>query len=110
MTGPNGEICMDPQGARIGLFRGAIVSLFGVLAFAPSLTWSGGLFRCLDGDGQSVFTDRLAQMTQCVPLSHESSSSPGSSPAPVPSPPTPVATEHSLTTRVLPMEAQPVNL
>lgn len=102
---------MDPQGALTCLLRGAIASsLFGVLAFFPPLAWPGGLFRCVDANGQSVFTDRLAQMTQCVPLSNETFSSPVSSAGPAPSPPTPLATEHSLTTRLLPAEAQPVGL
>ena len=102
---------MDPQGARTALLRGAIAgSLCGVLACVPSLTWSGGLFRCVDGNGQSVFTDRLAQMTQCVPLSHESSSSSVSSSAVTPSPPLPAVTEHSLTTRLIPLDAQPAGL
>jgi clan AA aspartic protease (TIGR02281 family) len=98
---------MDPQGARTALLRGAIAC--GVLACVPSLIWSGGLFRCVDTNGQSVFTDRLAQMTQCVPLSHESASSVSSSAA-NPSSPIPAVTEHSLTTRLLPVETQPVIL
>ena len=102
---------MDSQGSRTALLRGAIAgSLCGVLACVPSLTWSGGLFRCVDGNGQSVFTDRLAQMTECVPLSHESASSSVSSSAVTSSLPLPAATEHSLTTRLLPVEPQAVNL
>jgi len=102
---------MDPQGALPSLLRGAIASsLVGVLTFIPSLAWSGGLFRCVDGNGQSIFTDRLAQMTQCVPLSNETSSSSLPPAGPSPSPQTPLATEHSLTTRLMPVEAQPVSL
>jgi clan AA aspartic protease (TIGR02281 family) len=102
---------MDPRKALRGLFRQVIVgTLLSALTSIPSHTWSAGLFRCVDGNGQSVFTDRTAQMTQCVPLAHEnSSSSVASTPAGTPLP-IPVASEHSLTTRVVPVELQPVNL
>jgi clan AA aspartic protease (TIGR02281 family) len=99
---------MDPQGALTSLLRGAIAGSLGVLTFLPSYTLAGGLFRCLDSNGQSVFTDRLAQMTQCVPLSNESASTSVASPAAAPSLTAPVAAEHSLTTRLMQIEAQPV--
>jgi len=73
-------------------------------ALAPAGVFSAGLYRCVDGMGQSVYTDRLAQMTQCVPLSVES---PAASPLPASSAPTPsgpASAELSLATRLVPPE------
>ncbi|MBK5282672.1 MAG: retroviral-like aspartic protease family protein [Nitrospiraceae bacterium] len=73
-------------------------------SLAPAEVFSAGLYRCVDGMGQVVFTDRLAQMTQCVPLSVEN---PTASPLPAssaPTPPAPASTELSLATRLVPPE------
>jgi clan AA aspartic protease (TIGR02281 family) len=53
---------------------GWCVVLCGSTLSAPAS--SAGLFRCVDHNGQSVFTDRPAQMTDCRPLVVESSPSP----------------------------------
>ena len=71
---------------------------------APALGSSAGLYRCVDATGQAVFTDRPAQMAQCVPLSVESSASAPLSSSSAPTPPAPASTELSLATRLIPPE------
>ena len=64
---------------------------------------SAGLFRCVDQDGQSIFTDRPVQMTDCQPLVVETIVS-TSGPQPSPIPLAPAIVEPTLTSHVAPLD------
>ena len=80
--------------------------LFVGLMLMPSPGWSGGLFRCVDANGQAVFTDRTAQMRQCQPFSIDNPGPTVATPAPATPPPV-ASTELSLATRMVQPDLHP---
>jgi|CXWL01.1.fsa_nt_gi clan AA aspartic protease (TIGR02281 family) len=82
-------------------------ALFVSSALTPATVSLAALYRCIDQTGQSIFTDRIVQMTQCAPLSEESPST--SFPTPSSTLPSDV-TDPSSATRLPPLESSPTAL
>lgn len=77
-------------------------ALFIGSVLAPASVSRAALYRCIDQTGQSIFTDRIVQMTQCVPLSEESPST--SFPTPSSIPPAIEVTDPSSAAHMSPLE------
>lgn len=102
MSGIRAAVCHPLPPWSLSILVGSVLTAAGLV---PTPVSSAGLFRCLTKDGQTVFTDRPAQMTQCEPLLVESGpSSPSAAITPAPPIAPALPTELSITSRVAPLD------